>query len=129
MNISKVSNFTTSNKDKDNIPSWARDVNTDLNSIFLCLSGRIRFGANNNVINKGENVLGQFVTYTSNATPNTEDTVPHNLGSVPVGYIVISKDKSGDIYQKATTGTAWSKTNLYLKCTVASVNVTIFLLQ
>lgn len=127
MNTSKTSNFN--DFDKKDPTNWAREIDNDLGIIFLALQGRIRFGANSGTVNKGENILGQFVTYTTNATPNTEDTVPHKLGSIPVGYIVVSKSKAGDIYQKATTGTAWTNQNLYLKCTVASVSVTLFLLQ
>lgn len=127
MKTSKLSDF--SNFDTEDSSSWARDVNTDLNNIFLCLSSRIRFGPNNTATNIGENIQGQFITYTTNATPDTQDTIAHKLGSIPIGYIVVSKSKAGDIYQQATTGTAWTSNNLYLKCTVASVTVTLFLIQ
>lgn len=127
MKTTKISDF--SSFDLKHPQGWCRDVNTDLENIFLCLSGRIRFGANNTVTNKGENILGQFVTYTTNVTPNTEDIIPHQLGSVPIGYIVVSKDKAGDVYQKANTGTVWTASSIYLKCSVASVSVTLFLLQ
>jgi hypothetical protein len=127
MKTSKISDYNNFNG--KNPESWARDVNTDLNNIFLCLSSRIRFGANNTATNMGENIDGQFVNYTTNATPDTEDTIAHNLGTVPKGYIVMSKSKAGDIYQQATTGTLWTVSNIYLKCTVSSVSVTLFLLH
>lgn len=127
MRTSKISDF--SNFDKSNPESWARDVNTDLNTAFLCLSGRIRFGGNNTATNMGENILGQFLTYTTNGTPNTQDTIAHQLNSIPIGYIIVSKSKAGDVYQGPTTGTAWTSSNIYLKCSVASVVVTLFLLQ
>ncbi len=127
MKTSKISNYVSSqNTDPE---KWARDVDNDLGTIFLALSGRLRFGSNNTLNNHGENVMGQFVTYTTNGTPNTEDTVPHTLNSIPIGYIVVGKSKAGDIYQLATTGTLWSGSNIYLKCTVASVVVTLFLIQ
>lgn len=127
MKTSKTSNFNLYNIDDPE--NWARDVDADLSQIFLCLSGRVRFGANDTFTGKGENILGQFITYTSNGTPDTEDSIIHNLDSIPVGYIVVSKDKAGDVYQKANTGTAWTNNFIYLKCSVASVSVTLFLLQ
>lgn len=66
---------------------------------------------------------GEFVTYVSNATPDTEDTVTHTLGRVPKGYFVIRKDKAGDIYDG---GTADTDTELHLKCAVATVTATIY---
>ena len=68
-----------------------------------------------------ENVDCRFVTYTSNAAPNTADTVAHDLGKVPQGFIVIALDKAGIIYNGGT----FTNTDLILKCNVASVTVTI----
>lgn len=124
MKTTKVSNFNLF--DNSDPESWARDVNSDLDTIFLCLSGRVRFGPNNTTVNKGENILGQFVTYTTNSSSNTEDTVSHNLGSVPVGYIVVRQNKAGSVYD---SGTTWTSGNLYLKCSATSMVVTLFLLQ
>jgi len=64
----------------------------------------------------------KYQVYTSNATPDAEDTIAHGLGRTPVGFIVIDKDKAGDIYDG---GTAWTDTNIYLKCAVASVTATV----
>jgi len=64
---------------------------------------------------------GQLVTYTTNATVGTQDTIPHTLGYVPKGYIPVDKSAAGDFY----TGATATATNLYLKCTVASVTVTL----
>lgn len=124
MRASKISSYVSSKE--TNPEKWARDVNSDLDNIFLVLSGRVRFGPNNNVINMGDNIQGQFLTYTTNATPNTEDTIPHNLGSIPIGYIVVKQNKAGSIYD---SGTAWNLNNLYLKSNTASILVTLFLMQ
>ncbi|KIL42069.1 hypothetical protein SD70_02480 [Gordoniibacillus kamchatkensis] len=64
---------------------------------------------------------GAIVNYTSNATANTQDTVPHGLGYTPQGYIVIGKNVAADVY----IGTAADDNNLYLKCTVASASLTL----
>lgn len=124
MKTSKVSTYNGPDNTDPN--KWARDVNSDLDQIFLCLSGRIRFGPNNSTINKGENILGQFVTYTSNSSANTEDGVPHNLGSVPVGYIVVRINKGGVVYD---SGTTWTSSKIFLKCSTTSTLATLFLLQ
>ncbi len=122
----KTSKKSTYNGPKNTNPeNWANDVNSDLEQIFLCLSGRIRFGNNNTINNHGENVMGQFITYTSNGTPDTQDTVPHTLNSIPVGYIVVNRNKNGGVY----TSAAATSTNLYLKCSVASTTVTLFIIQ
>lgn len=124
MKTSKISRYNgPGNTDPNN---WARDVNSDLDTIFLCLSGRIRFGPNNTNINKGENILGQFVTYTSNSSANTEDAISHNLSSIPIGYIVVRISKGGVIYD---SGTTWTSSKLFLKCSTTSTLVTLFLLQ
>lgn len=80
------------------------------------------------ILDKGlsfeDNADVAFVSYTTNAAPNTQDTVAHTLGKVPTRYIVVSKDKAADVYNG---GTAFTKTNLYLKCTVASAALTLMI--
>lgn len=58
-----------------------------------------------------------ILSYTSNAVPNTEDTVAHTLKRVPAGFIVVDANKGGIVYRGGTTFTT---ENIYLKCTVAS---------
>ncbi len=65
---------------------------------------------------------GRYQTYTTNATPDTEDTVAHGLGRVPVGFIVVNRDKAGIVYD---SGGTWTTTNILLKCNVASMTTTI----
>jgi len=66
----------------------------------------------------------QEKTYTTNAVANTEDAVAHTLGRVPSGFIVVNRDKAGVLYD---SGTAWTATNIYLKCSVASTAVKIYI--
>jgi len=74
-----------------------------------------------------DNIDCRLITFTSNAAPDTEDTVAHTLGKTPQGYIIYAKDKAGDLYT-STGGTAWDATNMYLKCTVASVTFKIIVI-
>ena len=105
-----------------------RRVDDDFKSIFTCLQGRVRFGPGTTG-NDGENIAGQWITITTNAIANTETTFAHTMGSVPIGYNVMWKDKAGDIYQGPTTGTAWTSSAISLKCSVASVTAKLFLLK
>jgi len=69
-------------------------------------------------ISFGDNIDCKLVTITTNATPDTEDTTAHGLGKTPTGFIVYSQDKAGNLYN---SGTAFTATNIYTKCNIASV--------
>lgn len=99
-------------------------VDNDLVSIFNLSKGRVRFG---DIIDgaNGENIKGQFQIFTTHGTPNTEFEVKHTLGANPTGWIVMNKDKAGDLYASTTT---WTSSSVYLKCSVASVTYKVFLL-
>jgi len=122
MRINKLSPSYRSDKDD---PRY-KQVNTDLENLFVFTQSRIRFG-DGTTGTSGENIAGQWVTYTSNAVVDTEDTIAHTMGSVPIGFIVVNIDKGGIVYD---SGTAWTSTNIYLKTALAtSATVTLFLLK
>lgn len=66
----------------------------------------------------------QYVDVTTHVTPDTEFSVNHGLGSVPTGYIVISRDKAATIYDSTT---AWTIENIYLKSNVATVAIRLLI--
>lgn len=105
-----------------------RDINSDIRTLFTAMQGRIRFGSGGDG-DRGENIHGEFQEFTSHATANTEFSVSHGLGSVPVGYLILGQDKSGSLYQLDDTGTAWTSSAIYLKCSVSSVTFLVFLLK
>jgi hypothetical protein len=72
-----------------------------------------------------DNIDAVIASFTSNATPDTEDTVAHTLGRIPSYFIVADINKGGVVYRGATT---FTKTNVYLKTTVASAAVKVILL-
>ncbi len=74
------------------------------------------------IINALFNLGGNVVTYTTNATAGTQDVVAHGLPYTPRGFLVINKSAAVDLYDGGTT---WNTTSIYLKATVASVNVTV----
>lgn len=90
---------------------------TDLNRVLNDLIIELRQILNNGVRFE-DNHDAKIVNYTSNATPDTEDTLAHTLGKIPTGYIVCGKNKAGIIYDGSTS---WTATNIYLKCDTASV--------
>ncbi len=102
-----------------------KEVDRDLKRIYDCLQGRVRFG-NGNSDSNGENIDGQWKVISDTGTINTEFSLSHSLGSIPVGYLVTKINKGGVIYD---SGTAWTSTNIYLKCSAANATVSIFLLQ
>lgn len=73
----------------------------------------------------GQNTDTSFLTGISDAIANTETLFTHNLGRVPVGFFVVNKDKAGTFYKGAT---AWTSTQISLKCNVATVAFSVILL-
>ena len=93
----------------------------DLIKALLNLETNLK-GILNRGINFRENIDCATVDFTSSATPNAENTVAHTLGKIPTGYIVVGKDKAGDLYNGTS---AWTGSNVFLKCSVASVTLKI----
>jgi hypothetical protein len=87
------------------------------------MGGNISFGNVTNT-NTEQNINGVWVTGTSPSTANMAFTVTHVLGRVPVGFDVKRINAAGIIYD---SGTAWTSTEIFLKCSVASATFTLFL--
>lgn len=129
MIVSKISSYNASRYATDKFDnSDIKNYDTDFNTVFRCLQGRVRFGPGTSG-NNGENIQGQFLQLTTNASANTESTFVHTLGSVPIGYIVIWQSIAGSIYQGPTTGTAWTSQSISLKGSANSITALLFLLQ
>jgi hypothetical protein len=122
MKLVKTSNLSSR---KNDTSQYDKNIDTDISSLFTALKGRLRFGSPTDGY-RGENISGEFQVFTSNATPDTEDTVAHTIGAVPVGYIVLKQNKAGSLYLGTTS---WTSSNVYFKSNVASVAFTIFLLK
>ena len=122
MIVTKQSNLSSRIPIND---AYKISLDNDLKNLFLAMQGRIRFGVGGDG-DRGENVSGEFQVITTNGTPDTEDGFTHSLGSIPVGYIVLKKDKAGHIYEGTSS---WTSTTIYLRSDVASVTATIFLIK
>ncbi|UCD07833.1 MAG: hypothetical protein JSW41_02610, partial [Candidatus Aenigmatarchaeota archaeon] len=70
------------------------------------------------------NFDAMYVQMSDTGAANTEFSVTHQLDRVPVGYIVTYINKAGVIYD---SGTAWTATTMYLKCSVANTTVTLLI--
>lgn len=70
------------------------------------------------------NIQGKWAKATTPAGANTEFAVTHNLNYIPLGYDVKRIDKAAIIYDGTT---AWTITQIFLKCNVATVAVTLFI--
>ena len=86
------------------------------------LSGNIQFGMNNN--DQAKNILGFHAqNVTTPASPNTEFSIVHNLGFVPNRFWVTNMNANANIY---SSGTPWTSTTIYLKCSGSSVGISLF---
>lgn len=96
--------------------------------LFQSHNGGIDLGVSTqtNPNNYTGNINGQWVNVTAPVTPNTEFALPHTLMHIPSFYWFIS-DRACILYQLPNTGTAWTTTNVYVKCSVASAVLRVFL--
>lgn len=126
MRLSKISNIVNLNLDnKESIRGYIRSIDLDLKNLFLLSQDRIRFGDGTDG-QKGENMSGEFQVVADTGAVDTEFSVTHTLGVTPIGYLVTKINKGGVVYD---SGTAWTSTTIYLKCSAANAAVTLFLLK
>jgi len=123
MKVNKISNYIGFRRTEPE--KHINAVDRDLLNIILALQGRIRFGDGTDA-EQGENVAGEFQVVADTGSANTEFSVTHSLGVVPIGFLVTNIDKGGVVYD---SGTAWTTTAINLKCSVANAAVTLFLLK
>ena len=80
------------------------------------------------ILNQGikiaDNIDGAILEFTTNATPDTQDTTAHGLDRVPTYFILLDINKGGVLYRSA----AFDATNFYSKCTVASAAVKVLVI-
>ena len=98
-----------------------------IQKIVEAFQGRLTFLDTSNTAGDGrhsENLDGEFQVFTTNAVADTEETIAHGLGRLPVGFIVINLDKGANLYDGGTT---WTSTTLYLKSDTASTTYTIWI--
>jgi hypothetical protein len=69
-----------------------------------------------------DNFDGKILSYTSNLTADTTDTIAHGLRKTPSYFMVLSIDKPGILYKSAP----FDALSVYLKCSIEAAAVSIF---
>jgi len=85
------------------------------------LNGQISFG-NGTAL---DNMQGRWINVVTPVAPDTDFTITHSLGRIPVGFITIRADKAGVVYYGTIAATT---TDLTLKCSTASTTIRIFVI-
>ena len=70
---------------------------------------------------KAGNLDAGYADFLAPSVANTEFAVLHRLGRKPIGFLIVFKDASADVY--ASSFGSWTNRLMFLKCTVASVTM------
>lgn len=91
-------------------------IDKHLQTVSKVLSN-ISFGSDMNNKSLDRNVNCWKASGVAPGAANTEFTITHGLGRIPLTLGGYDTNNGGVIYRSAT---AWTKTQVFLKCTVAS---------
>lgn len=91
----KISNFDPSNLDGE---EFKRIVSILLNNMVSALNGGLTFQDN----------FSQSTQSVQFTAANTEVTVNHNIGRIPVGYLVLGLDQAAIVYNGVQENTSQS---------------------
>lgn len=97
------------------------EFNNELRLIKNVVNGKIQLG---DLEGNNKNLFGTMIQITF-VVANTDVEINHELGVVPVGYLVIQNENGGVIYNGLST---WNKENIYLRSTTPNNNVSVFIL-
>jgi hypothetical protein len=99
-----------------------------INNYFIGLSkkinGGISFGAMNQAAQTG-NIDGQAIKFTTPSVADTEFSIAHGLGRVPVFTFQFCINKNATIY--ASQYESWTKDTIKLKCSAATAEFILVL--
>lgn len=96
------------------------DLHRFYQRIYKNLRKNISFG-NDGVT--PDNIDGAWARILNSGPANTDFAVLHNLNRVPVAYDIKGKSLPTIVY---TGATPWTKTNIYLRSSLANVELLIF---
>jgi hypothetical protein len=114
---------------KISLPFKGEKTNIDkvLRDVYKAFRGNISYGGMTQSGLKTDNIDGAYGVISNSGLANIEFAVVHNLNRIPVGFHVINQSLAGSFYGTPTLGTAWTKTNIYIKCNTANVAATLFI--
>ena len=121
MKIVKQTTFS----EKSDFKNYQNFLDLDLKNIFLCFQGRVRFGTGVSG-DRGENIAGVFVTFTSSTVVLSQTVISHTMSSPPIGWIVINNNAGGVLYTGTYTA---SDQTITLISTTTGTNYALFLLK
>ena len=113
--------FTAIEPTKPSLVSFVAMIRKIYQNLTDVINGKLGFGDGTN----RDNIDGSWINVVAPAAPNTDFTVNHNLGRIPVGYWIMIKDRAVDVY---TGSVASTKTALTLRATVASAVIRLFVI-
>jgi hypothetical protein len=125
MELTKKSAIIKTVEDFQKLNDYLNLLDDDINALFDLSHSRIRFGSGSDGA-RGENISGEWQVVADTGNADTEFSITHTIGAVPIGFIVTNIDKGAVIYD---SGTAWTTTQIHLKASVANCAVTVFLLK
>lgn len=89
-------------------------------ALYTKVNGGLSLGDGGQSTGAG-NLNAQWIEWKFSATPDSVEAIPHGLGRIPVGYMVMRRDRAAIVYDANTGG--WGETMLYLSCDTASALV------
>src|SRR6266404_674654 len=115
-------NFTVVKPEQNSLNGFVQMLKTVYQNFIQILNGNIGFGDGTNL----DNINGSWINVVAPVGANTDFTVNHNLGRLPVGYLVMQKDRACDVYTGSVGATS---TQLTLRATVASAILRLFIVS
>ncbi len=97
------------------------EFNKELTLIKQVVNGLLQFG---DLEGNDRNMYGEMQQVSFGAAA-TEIRVRHNLGKVPIGYLVLRNENGGVVFDGGST---WNSQFIYLQSTTANNNVLLFIL-
>jgi hypothetical protein len=121
MKVAPSFNYTVVEATDKSLKLFAQQLKQLYENLAGVINGHISFGDGTNT----ENIDGNWVDVITPATPDTDFTVEHNLLRLPVGYLIMQKDRAVDVYQGSIPSTT---TEITLRATVASAVIKLFII-
>lgn len=89
------------------------------------LSGNVDFGDTMTNVEQGRNIKCSKAKGTTPGTANTDFTIAHSLGRVPITIAAQDTNNGGLLYRGSV---AWTKTTVTLRCTAVSAAYNVVLI-
>lgn len=92
--------------------------------LALVLNGNVNFGSTMSNKDADQNMNAWKATGTSPGAANTDFTITHSLGRVPLTIVGQDTNNGGLLYRGSV---AWTKTTITLRCTTATAAYNVIL--